>query len=306
MAKRLKLYNNSIEYQIDKNTAGFTQYLPNAVYCIADKLSFYNNVSTSQQGNIEYDERQYIDFEDAEVKRLCAINFGDYRQTITTDNGDNTVTITEKYKSKGLSDEIISTTTREITPEDIAGTVNTPIGVTYKQAAAVTSIGTIFQSNTTIRKFNEFQYFTHVTSLSNNAFNGSGIAQITFPTSLRTIGSGNYSNVFLTCYNLTKMILNEGVTSVADHWVWGSKNITLIDFPSTIIAMSGYGIHPYDSTQKNFNIICRAVNPPALGSSNYLTKLIKVYVPDDSVTAYKAASVWSDIASKIVGLSTYQ
>ena len=70
--------------------------------------------------------------------------------------------------------------------------------------------------------------------------------------------------------------------------------------------LTGYGIHPYSSSnQKNYIVICRAVTPPSLGSNNYLTKLTAVYVPDDSVSAYKAASVWSGLASKIKPLSEY-
>ena len=260
----------------------------------------------------EKGEPEYIPFEDATVHTMCATRWGDYNETVITDNGDNTVDIVVTFKSmlnttlkksKVISSETnVDNTGGEYTP----GTTKTAVGMTLKQCAAVTGVGTIFRNNTTIRKFNEFQYFTSITSLSNNAFASSGIAEITFPTSLRTIGgTGNYASVFQLCTNLTQMILNEGVTSVGDRWIWGSKNIKLIDFPSTITTMRGYGIQPYDSKQVNFNIICRAVTPPSLGSSGYLTKLVKVYVPDNSVDTYKAANKWKDFATKIVGLSTY-
>lgn len=69
--------------------------------------------------------------------------------------------------------------------------------------------------------------------------------------------------------------------------------------------MNGYSIQPYDANQRNFIVICRAVTPPSLGSNSYLTKLTTVYVPDESVSAYKSASVWSGIAAKIKPLSEY-
>lgn len=255
---------------------------------------------------------EYIPFEDSTVHTMCATRWGDYNETVITDNGDNTVNIVVTYKSmlnttlkksKIISSESnVDNTGGEYTP----GTTKTAVGMTLAQCAAVTNISTIFKNNKSIRKFNEFQYFTSITSLSNSAFASSGIAEITFPTSLRTIGgTGNYANVFQSCTNLTQMILNEGVTSVGDRWLWGARNIKLIDFPSTITAIRGYGIQPYATNQVNFNIICRAVTPSTLGSSSYLTKLVKVYVPDNSVDTYKAANKWKDFATKIVGLSTY-
>lgn len=54
------------------------------------------------------------------------------------------------------------------------------IGITKEQAAAVTSIGTVFSSNTTITSFSEFEYFTGVKTIDAYAFNGC--------TNLRTLG----------------------------------------------------------------------------------------------------------------------
>ena len=167
-------------------------------------------------------------------------------------------------------------------------------------------IGTAFQSNSIIRNFNEFQYFTKLATLANNAFNGSGIAQITFPISLTTIGTSTYCHTFLDCLNLRKLIFNEGFAFAHDRCIWGCKNITLLDFPSTTTTLQGYSIQCYDSVnQKNYVIICRAITPPALGSISYTNKLTAVYVPDESVSAYKTASVWSGIAAKIKPLSEY-
>lgn len=44
------------------------------------------------------------------------------------------------------------------------------IGLTMEDAAAVTSLGTVFYNNTEITSFDELQYFTGVTSLKENAF----------------------------------------------------------------------------------------------------------------------------------------
>lgn len=50
-------------------------------------------------------------------------------------------------------------------------------GLTLQQAAAVTDIGTVFRGNTTITSFNEFKYFTSVTTISGGSDSlGGGLA----------------------------------------------------------------------------------------------------------------------------------
>ena len=53
------------------------------------------------------------------------------------------------------------------------------------------------------------------------------------------------------------------------------------------------------------NFICKATTPPECGSSNWVdtTSLQAIYVPDDSVEAYKTATNWSTKASIIYGIS---
>ncbi len=254
----------------------------------------------------EKGEPEYLIFEDATVHTMCATRWGDYNETVITDNGDNTVNIVVTFKSmlnttlkksKVISSESnVDNTGGEYTP----GTAKEAVGITLAQCAAVTTVGTVFK-NATISKFNEFQYFTGITQINKEGFRSCKMSEITLPNSLRTIGQ----YAFMSCVNLTEMIIPEGVVSTATQWIWDSYHVALIDLPSTITTLTGYGIQPYKASQVNYNVICRAVNPPTLGSSSYLTKLVKVYVPDDSVDAYKAANVWKNFATKIVGLSTY-
>ena len=174
--------------------------------------------------------------------------------------------------------------------------------MTLEEAQMVTSVGTVFASKN-ISTFHEFQYFTGVTSLGTTAFKSCTMSAITLPSSLRTIGK----QAFQLCTNLTQMIVPDGVISTGEQWVWACKKMALIDLPTTITTLTGYGIHPYDSKQVNYIVICRAVIPPTLGNSNlsYLSKMTAVYVPDGSVDAYKAKTKWADFAAKIHPLSDY-
>jgi hypothetical protein len=54
---------------------------------------------------------------------------------------------------------------------------------------------TLFQNNTSITSFNEFQYFTGIVSLSGDTFSGSSLTEITFPTSLKNMGFGTFRNL---------------------------------------------------------------------------------------------------------------
>ena len=57
------------------------------------------------------------------------------------------------------------------------------------EAAAVTDLGTVFKSNTTITSFDELQYFTGLTNIGNTAFYGcSNLNSVTIPESVTSIG----------------------------------------------------------------------------------------------------------------------
>lgn len=53
--------------------------------------------------------------------------------------------------------------------------------------------------------------------------------------------------------------------------------------------------------------ICRAATPPSLHSESFISTntTFIIYVPDESVDAYKAASNWSKLATRIKGISEY-
>ena len=69
------------------------------------------------------------------------------------------------------------------------------------EAAAVTDIGTVFQNNTQITSFDEISYFTGLTSIASQAFNGcTGLTSITIPENITSIGMGAFKD----CTGLTK------------------------------------------------------------------------------------------------------
>ena len=79
------------------------------------------------------------------------------------------------------------------------------------EAAAVTDLGTVFQSNATITSFDELQYFTGLTSIGEYAFYCcSGLTSVSIPNSVISIGEF----AFESCNALTSINIPNSVTSI--------------------------------------------------------------------------------------------
>ena len=102
----------------------------------------------------------YIEFEEEEVERICSVNWGDFVETVVTtvisDESDvvniNTIVrnVHMNNTTRASVAEVSNTnTTRAKENGETAGTTTTttkaPVGMTYAQAAAVSSVGTEFQ-----------------------------------------------------------------------------------------------------------------------------------------------------------------
>ena len=107
------------------------------------------------------------------------------------------------------------------------GWAASPSEMHASEAAKVTSIGNAFQglgasngygyddsSNTSFTfSFDEFKYFTGVTSIVKDAFYGSNIVSITIPDSVTSIGG----RAFYNCSSLTSITIPDSVTSIGGH-----------------------------------------------------------------------------------------
>ena len=167
------------------------------------------------------------------------------------------------------------------------------------ECAAVTDVGYKFQGKTEITSFDEMNYFTKVTKLANNQFNGCsslvsiGLDNITSIT--RTSGSATFGG----CVSLLKVSLPSIVT--LDGWAFQDcSSLRLADIGPNCTSI-GWRIFQNCPME---TLVCRAVIPPSMGD-NTLKSTCNIYVPDESVDAYKAASGWSGRASYIKPLSEY-
>ena len=97
--------------------------------------------------------------------------------------------------------------------------------LSYAEAAAVTDLGSVFRFKSTITSFEELQYFTGLTTISNGAFEGcrnlSG--SLCTPNSVTTIG--DYA--FVNCSGFTgSLTLGNSVTTIGNHAFWGCSGFT--------------------------------------------------------------------------------
>lgn len=229
------------------------------------------------------------------------------------------------------------------------------------ECAAVTDIGRVFQNNTEITSFNEFENFVGVTSLvggsssTRSAFSGcSNLASIKLPPNLTSFGQYSFSS----CSSLVLDSLSKNVTVISDVAFSGIKqgpeNIVLpnltylggmaftgaagikrvLDLGEITQLVGGGSIATNSSSFRGcadievfiipdsvttmgkgaisllpslHTLISKSMTPPTYTDNSLysLSALTGIYVPDDAVDAYKAASGWAQEiwASKIKGIS---
>ena len=158
------------------------------------------------------------------------------------------------------------------------------------EAAAVTELGEVFKGNEEITRFNELQYFTGLTSISEHAFNDChGLQSVIIPDNVTSIGQEAFSG----CDRLQTVNIPNGVTSIG-KWAFNVclslKNITI---PSTVNSIGEYAFGTVNPT----SITVEWQEPLAVPENifediNYNNVIL--YVPEGTKAAYKTADVWKD------------
>lgn len=137
-----------------------------------------------------------------------------------------------------------------------------------------------------------------VTSIGQYAFQYCrNLSNITIPNSVTNIGS----QAFYYCTSLSSVTISNSITSINSSTFGQCSSLTSVTIPSGVTTIGGSA---FSNCSGLTSIIINATTPPTLGDNYvfYETNNCPIYVPCDSVSAYKAASEWSAYASRIQGI----
>ena len=143
--------------------------------------------------------------------------------------------------------------------------------LSYDEAAAVTTLGTVFKGNTEIQSFNELRYFTGLTVLDANAFyDNSNLCKIALPDGITTIEDQAFfrcsslkdiaipnsvtkigDSAFDNCNSLVDIALPEGIVTIGDSAFWNCTSLRSITLPQNIITI-GNNAFSYCSSLTSF------------------------------------------------------
>ena len=156
-----------------------------------------------------------------------------------------------------------------------------------------------------------------VTEIGDDAFSRCiSLTSVTIPDSVTSIGNNAFYNctslpienniryadtyvVEVTDKTLTSYTLKENVRFVGCYAFSSCDSLTSITIPDSVTSI-GYGA--FFNCYSLKEVYCKPTTPPTgdyMFDDNASGRTI--YVPSNSVSAYKSASVWSDYASSIVG-----
>lgn len=158
-----------------------------------------------------------------------------------------------------------------------------------------------------------------VTTIGYNAFDAcSTLTSLTVPTGVTTIPAYLCSND----YNLATTNIPDGVTSIGEHAYYDCLSLLDITIPSSVttIGQSAFRVNNWTASDpenyaKMQNLLanrvvrCLATTPPSVDSITFdvdsagVSVTYPIYVPAESVEAYKAASGWSTYADRIQAIN---
>ena len=157
---------------------------------------------------------------------------------------------------------------------------------------SVTSIGSVaFQG---CNSLTSITIPDSVTSIGGAAFfSCSNLKSITIPDNVTSIDNA----VFRNCTNLTNITISESVTSIGDSAFYACTSLESIIIPDSVTSIKGSA---FSNCSSLTSITINATTPPTLRLSAIPSNVTSIYVPAESVEAYKAA--WTDYADKIYSI----
>ena len=164
------------------------------------------------------------------------------------------------------------------------------------EAAAVSDLGEVFESNPNINSFNELQYFTGLKSIGDGAFQYcTGLTSINIPNSVTSIG---YS-AFFSCNSLTDIVIPNSVVNIGrgafEYTAW-------YDHQSEGVVYAGKVAYSYKGTMPSNTSIEFDEGTLSISDDVFYTldNLISVTIPKSVVAIGRDAFACKNLSNIIV------
>jgi hypothetical protein len=164
-----------------------------------------------------------------------------------------------------------------------------------------------------------------VETIASSAFNGCSSLKELDLSQVLNIGNNVFNNCksFSGDVSLTKLNSSIGnecfrytnidsltaplVASIGNSAFRKCENLTHVDIGSENTELTSIGTYAFGNCTSLDVFVCRAIVPPSLANNIFDgSKGCMIYVPDESVEAYKNATYWSTHATRIKPLSEYE
>ena len=136
-----------------------------------------------------------------------------------------------------------------------------------------------------------------VTSIGGWAFlYCTSLTSVTIGNSVTSIGGWAFSD----CTSLATIAIPDSVTSFGQQAFYNCTSLTSVTIPDSVTSI---GLGTFYNCTSLKEVYCKPTTPPTVNSDMFGNNASgrKIYVPTESVDAYKSAQYWSDYASYIEG-----
>lgn len=183
------------------------------------------------------------------------------------------------------------------------------------------NFGTTMINNKMSNSIGIMTFLSDITTIGDYTFyEREKLKSITIPNSVTSIGS----NAFRSCFNLTTITIPDSVTSIGDFAFFRCRSLTSITIPNGVTSIdnsafyecsilasvtigdsvTSIGDSAFSDCLGLTSVYCKPTTPPILNGTSVFDNNgsgRKIYVPYQSLDAYKTATYWSEYTADIVG-----